>query len=286
MGSTHTQTGGHGGPERFGPYDHTDLDGSGVIPLPIMGGAKEAVNYPTTREAWKMFPVETVRYVDGSIRGQRLLVGGNSVMEEWERPVEERTIRQIFTYISVYRPTILIGGEGLGYATAAAIAEARDRDGAVIHIVELHPEIIREGQERANALLKKMSTEQRATIKLYWHEADMKDILQDRKIFPDDSIDGARIDLYPLEPEEKDIDSFVHAEALLRIMKPTGVYAPFVGEEDLPQAKQLAFIEGRFLNKDYTYVYVTPPKDCTYFQGRRMIVMVCRTPIKDLPRAN
>lgn len=271
---------GHGGRERESSVP-IGLDGSGM-PLPISGAAKEPINYPSTREGWKTFPVEITRYADGAIRGQRLLIGDNAVMEEWERPIEERTIREIFNRIPVHRPTILIGGEGLGFSTAAAISEARDRGGAVIHVVELHPQILKEGQERAATLLRRMSPEQRATIELYWHEADMKVILQNREIFPDNSVDGARIDLYPLEPGEKDIDSFVHTEALLRILKPTGVYAPFVGEENVPQPKQIAYIEGRFLNRDLMYVWVVPPKDCTYFQGRRMVVMICRTPIKTI----
>lgn len=241
------------------------------------GQAESKPQYPETRAEWTTFPVLRERYDDSIVKGERLRIGGWDVMGEWERPVEERTMRELFSHTRVHRPSVLIGGEGLGYATLTALEEGRDRGGVDLHIVELHPTILRQGKERAERFLAKLSPEQRQGITITWHLGDLRDEL---KKFPDNSIDIARIDPFPLSPDEKDIDAFVHMEELVRIGKPWLVAAPYVGQPNLPLPKQLAHVNGHFINQDLMHVYVAPPADCEYYKDKRMAIMILRTPVK------
>lgn len=251
----------------------------------------EEPRYPATRAEWETFPVQTVPYDDDEVRGKRLLVDGWSVMEEWERPVEQRVIQELFGRIPVHRPTILIGGEGMGFATQTALDEARKRGGARIIVVELHPSILAYGRRRAARFMENWSQEEKERVQLEFVQGDFKDVINDTDILPDGSVDGARIDLFPLSPDEKDIDSFVHMKALTRVLSAWAIVAPYIGHEEGPTERQLSYTEfvnergerqELFARKETDWVWVRPPKDCKYFNGKKMVVGFWSRPIKPM----
>lgn len=241
-----------------------------VVPAP----AVLEPHYPTTRGEWATFAVQTVRYDDGEVSGHRLLIDGWAVMEEWERPIEQRIMRELFRRTAVQHPTVLIGGEGMGYATRTALEEANSRGGARIIVVELHPEVLRRGERRARNYLASLPIEDAGRINVEFKLGDFRDIIEQ---LPDDSIDAARIDLFPLSPEEKDIDSFVDIPRLIRKLKASAVISPFIGHEDRPTDRQLQYTRDEtggklFGHEEWDPVYgIHPPRD-SYFPGRRISI--------------
>lgn len=244
--------------------------------------------YPRTREEWADLKPVIGRYDDGTVSGERLIINGFSVMEEWERPIEERTMRELFSQIPVYNPTILIGGEGLGYATRSAMEEARDRGGANIIVVELNKKIVEMGEQKVEAIKSTWSPEERERVNVKFIQGDFKDVIEGLE---PDSIDAARVDLYPLSPDEKDVDSFIHMRRLIRVLKPWGIVAPFIGHEDEPTEQQLSYMKtpanGKeprelFTKRVYTSVWVTPRNDCDYFTGNRMAIGLWSGPVKTI----
>lgn len=241
----------------------------------LNGGMLESPQYPHTRADWASFPVK--------IKRNCLWVGGFEVMGAWEKPPAERTMRELFYRTPVDRPTVLIGGEGMGFSTQTALAEARNRvGGAVIHVVELHPEIMEQGKTRAELILKRMTPQERAKIEIHWHLADIQNAL---KTFLNDSFDLVMLDTYPLSADEKKLNDSRHTPEVVRIIKPGGLFAPYIGEVERPTDEQLRQIEAGFNNREFIDLAVSPPKR-SWFTGERMVIGIWKNPRKTVFQRN
>ncbi len=255
----------------------TGIEQGGVPPFFLEPNTNNNIlqepRYPKTREEWRLLPLRIVKYQDGFVKGSRLLIGGWSVMEELERPVQRTTVDQVFE--GIYGPAkVLIRGEGFGYATLAVIDKLKERGGGSLHIIELHPKVLEYAKDRLRRFMKDMPAEQKANTRVEWHEGDALKLTR----IMDNDFDVVISDTFPLSPDEKDVNDLIDTEEIVQHLKPSGVFSPFIGHSEGPSAKQLGYIARHFRAYSVTSVPVRPPKDCPYFQGTEMAIMVCRGP--------
>lgn len=238
--------------------------------------------FPETRAGWAQMPVDngTNQY------GEYLKVGENMVMMQWEKDAERTAVQQLAQHVRVHRPTFVIGGEGLGYATMEALDILKNRGGGKLVVVELHPVILDQGKTRIEKFLAETPPSLRENIEVELILGDFKDMLE---TFPDDSIDAMRIDLFPLSRKERDIDSVRHLRRAAKKLKPYGAVAPFIGHEYQPTKQQLMYERDRegnqlFTDRSFSHIYVAPPpRDvCPYFQGSTMAIAVWKNPVKEI----
>ena len=232
--------------------------------------------YPTTREEWTTFPVTRTKYDDGVVKGERLMIGGWSVMEEWEKNMEQLTVARLLNDLPE-RANILIRGEGLGYCTEAFIRGLSMTGGGEIHVIELHPEILEQGRKRTERILKTFPPHQKESIKMVWNKGDALKVTRGLR---SNYFHRVRSDTFPLSKSEKDVNDVIDRDEIIRIMTDSGAFSPYVGHRSATP-EQLAYMNTRYFRHIEQFVVpVTPPRDCHYYKDTEMAIMICKGPRK------